>query len=376
LKAPLRDGLRRRSQGAPAAGAAAGPAAIGARPWIERARAAGANPRHVELLLRAWLAGRALDASCAERSAPFSARLIAALRDLASEVEALATVASEHPSADGSVRLLVRLRDGLAVESVLLARGALCVSTQAGCAVGCLFCRTGQDGLVRQLSAEEILAQVALARRRRAVRRVVFMGMGEPSQNLAAVLESLERLGREGHCAHKNLVFSTIGDRKCFGALAAHSVKPALALSLHTTNRELREHLLPRAPRIAPEELVELADAYARRVGHPVQYQWTLLAGINDGDTELERLVELLRGRHGIVNFIPFNPIDARGGDALGAPTGSHAAFERTPIERTVHLVRSLRRAGILATIRRSGGGDVDGACGQLKARLAPAPAS
>src|SRR6185436_18831860 len=200
--------------------------------------------------------------------------------------------------------------DGLTVESVLLLRDGLCVSTQVGCAVGCVFCWTGREGLLRNLTSAEILAQVVLARRRRKVRRVVFMGMGEPSHNLPAVLETLSILGGEGGLAHKLLVLSTVGDRKIFERLAAHDVKPAMALSLHTTDAALREKLLPRAPRVPPEELVELAEGYARRTTWPIQYQWTLLEGVNDGDAEVERLGELMRGKYGVVNFIPYNTVD------------------------------------------------------------------
>ena len=113
------------------------------------------------------------------------------------------------------------LADGQTVESVLLPRGGLCVSSQLGCAVGCVFCMTGRDGLVRQLGSAEIVAQVALARRMRAVRKVVFMGMGEPAHNLDNVLEAIELLGIEGAIGHKNLVFSTVGDPRVFDALPA-----------------------------------------------------------------------------------------------------------------------------------------------------------
>ncbi|WP_268629736.1 hypothetical protein, partial [Escherichia coli] len=121
------------------------------------------------------------------------------------------------------------------------------------------------------------LAQVVLARRLRAVKKVVFMGMGEPAHNLDNVLEAINLLGTDGNIGHKNLVFSTVGDPRVFDALPRQSVKPALALSLHTTRAELREHLLPRAPKIAPEALVELGEKYARDTGYPIQYQWTLL---------------------------------------------------------------------------------------------------
>ena len=133
------------------------------------------------------------------------------------------------------------------------------------------------------------MAQVALARARRPVRRVVFMGMGEPAHNLDNVLDAIGVLGTEGGLGHKNLVFSTVGDRRVFERLPEGPVKPALALSLHTTKPALRAELLPRAPRIDPAELVELGERYARATHYPIQYQWTLLEGVNDGDDELER---------------------------------------------------------------------------------------
>ncbi|HUO66876.1 MAG TPA: radical SAM protein, partial [Gammaproteobacteria bacterium] len=162
----------------------------------EQLHAAGAKPRHETLVLRAWSRGLALDAFA--YLADFPARLLAALPDVSAEWRALLSVRSEHPSADGSARLLLALRDARTIESVLLPGDGVCVSTQVGCAVGCLFCMTGRDGLERHLGGAEIVAQVALARSRRAIRRVVLMGMGEPAHNLDEVLDALELLGTEG----------------------------------------------------------------------------------------------------------------------------------------------------------------------------------
>jgi 23S rRNA (adenine2503-C2)-methyltransferase len=316
----------------------------------------GAKPVHVRRLLKAWLRGEELPGRASARTAVLPKQLAESLPGIVSGLAAIAVPISEHPGADGSVRTLLRLADGLTVESVLLLRDGLCVSTQVGCAVGCVFCWTGREGLLRNLTSAEILAQVVLARRRRKVRRVVFMGMGEPSHNLPAVLETLSMLGGEGGLAHKLLVFSTVGDRRIFERLAAHDVKPAVALSLHTTDAALRERLLPRAPRVPPEELVELAEDYARRTTWPIQYQWTLLEGVNDGDAEVERLAELMRGKYGVVNFIPYNTVDG-------------LEFKRTGVERAREMARALQRRGVLAKIRRSAGQDVEGACGQLRAR-------
>jgi 23S rRNA (adenine2503-C2)-methyltransferase len=230
-----------------------------------------------------------------------------------------------------------------------------------GCAVGCVFCMTGQGGLLRQLGSAEMVAQVALARSRRAVRKVVFMGMGEPAHNLDQVLEAIELLGTAGNIGHKNLVFSTVGDPRVFDALPRASVRPALALSLHTTRPELRQQLLPRAPRMSPEELVAAGERYARESGYPIQYQWTLLEGINDGPDEIEGIVRLLSGKYGILNLIPYNAIE-------GLP------YRRPTWERAAEIVRLLHRRGILTKLRNSAGQDVDGGCGQLRARSQAGP--
>jgi 23S rRNA (adenine2503-C2)-methyltransferase len=234
----------------------------------------------------------------------------------------------------------------------------VCVSSQVGCAVGCQFCMTGQGGLVRQVSSGEIVAQVVLARRQRPVKKVVFMGMGEPAHNLDNVLEAIELLGLEANIAHKNLVFSTVGDLRAFERLAQGPVKPALALSLHTTKAELRARLLPRAPRIDPAELVDHGERYARLSAYPVQYQWTLLEGVNDGADELDGIVELLRGKYAVLNMIPYNTIPG-------------LAFRRPSWERARAIAAELHRRGVLTKLRDSAGQDVDGGCGQLRARAA-----
>jgi 23S rRNA (adenine2503-C2)-methyltransferase len=309
-------------------------------------------------MLRAWTRGLALDAFAARPESPFPLKLRAALPALAERFGALVTIRSEHAGSDASVRMLLGLADGQTIESVMLPGDGVCVSTQVGCAVGCLFCMTGRGGLVRHLSSAEIVAQVALARARRRIRRVVFMGMGEPAHNLDNVLEAIALLGREADLNTKNLVFSTVGDRRVFEHLPRGDVKPALALSLHTTNPELRARLLPRAPRIDPAELVALADDYSRATNYPIQYQWTLLEGVNDGDDELESIATLLEGKYAVMNFIPYNTIEG-------------AEFRRPSWERAAAMARYLHRRGVLAKLRRSAGQDVEAGCGQLRARSA-----
>ena len=329
----------------------------------DRLRAHGALPPHEHRVLRLW--ANALPQTSGKRKPedflPLTVR--DALPALEADLRGLARLHSEHPADDGSARLLVALADGQTVESVLLPRDGVCVSTQLGCAVGCVFCMTGRSGLLRQLGSAEIVAQVVLARTQRRVRKVVFMGMGEPAHNLENVVEAIQLLGTEGGIAHKNLVFSTVGDRRVFERLPEGAVKPALALSLHSTKAALRAQLMPRAPVIAPDELVELGEIYARATGYPIQYQWTLLAGVNDGDDELDGIVRLLRGKYALLNMIPYNRVDG-------------LDFERPDAARADAIARSLHQRGVLTKLRQSAGQDVDGGCGQLRARsrVTPAP--
>ncbi|MFA9440687.1 RNA methyltransferase [Uliginosibacterium sp. sgz301328] len=317
----------------------------------------GAKPAHEQRVLRAWANGQPLDAGprAAEHVLPLRVR--EALPAIAADLAGLAGIHSEHPAEDGSARLLVQLSDGQTVESVLLPRDGVCVSSQIGCAVGCTFCMTGRDGLLRQLGSAEIVAQVVLARRQRPVKKVVFMGMGEPSHNIDNVLEAIDFLGTLGGIGHKNLVFSTVGDHRVFERLPQGPVKPALALSLHTTLPDLRARLLPRAPRIDPAELVERGEAYARATGYPIQYQWTLLEGVNDSDEELDNIVRLLAGKYAIMNMIPYNTVDA-------------LPYRRPSWEHARDIARRLHQRGVLTKLRDSAGQDVEGGCGQLRARV------
>ena len=322
----------------------------------ERLRALGALPKHEHRVLRLW--SLALPQTAGKRQIEhfLPATLRAELPAIEADLAALARLESQHPGEDGSARLLVKLGDGQMVETVLLPRDGVCVSTQIGCAVGCVFCMTGTTGLIRQVGSAEIVAQVALARSLRPVKKVVFMGMGEPAHNLDNVLEAIELLGTAGNIGHKNLVFSTVGDPRVFETLPRGPVKPALALSLHTTRADLRERLLPRAPRMTPDELVEAGEVYARATDYPIQYQWTLLDGINDTDEELDGIVRLLTGKYAILNMIPFNAVE-------GMP------YQRPSWEKAADIARRLHRRGILTKLRQSAGQDVDGGCGQLRAR-------
>ncbi|HEX8786171.1 MAG TPA: RNA methyltransferase [Telluria sp.] len=323
-----------------------------------RLRTLGALPLHEDRVLRDWVRNAGHDHGRRRPDDFLPKPVREALPQLDAELDAMARILSTHPAEDGSARLLVGLADGQTVESVLLPRDGVCVSSQVGCAVGCQFCMTGQGGLVRQVSSGEIVAQVVLARRQRPVKKVVFMGMGEPAHNLDNVLEAIELLGIEGDIAHKNLVLSTVGDARVFERLPQGRVKPALALSLHTTKPDLRAELLPRAPRFDPAALVEEGERYARLSGYPIQYQWTLMEGVNDGQDELDAIVELLRGKYAVLNMIPYNANE-------GLP------FRRPSWDKARAIAAWLLERRVLTKLRDSAGQDVDGGCGQLRARAA-----
>jgi 23S rRNA (adenine2503-C2)-methyltransferase len=316
----------------------------------------GCKPCHVDRLLRGWSQVCSYDRKHSPAANFFPLALRNELPAIEAELNGLARLHGEYPADDEVARLLVELHDGQMVESVLLPRGGLCISTQVGCAVGCVFCMSGRAGLLRQLGSAEIVAQVVLARRRRAVSKVVFMGMGEPAHNLNNVLEAIDVLGTQGNIGHKNLVLSTVGDLRVFERLPLEKVKPALALSLHTTDAALREKLLPHAPRIPVEELVERAEEYARATAYPVQYQWTLIEGVNDSDAELARIVQLLSGKYAVMNFIPFNEVDG-------------LDYRRPSSKRIAVMAQTLNQQGILVRVRDSAGQEIEGACGQLRAR-------
>ena len=188
------------------------------------------------------------------------------------------------------------------------------------------------------------------------------MGMGEPAHNLDNVLDAIELLGTAGAIGHKNLVFSTVGDRARVRASAAGSRQAGAGVVAAFDVRATRAPNCCRAPRASTRpSWSSLAEDYARATGYPIQYQWTLLEGINDGDDEVERIVALLAGKYAVMNLIPYNTVDG-------------FAFRRPPRERAERMARSLCERGILTKLRQSAGQDVDGGCGQLRARVIAPP--
>jgi 23S rRNA (adenine2503-C2)-methyltransferase len=271
-------------------------------------------------------------------------------------------------SADGlTSKLLLRLRDGQLIEAVEMrtqpaadgraARKTVCVSTQAGCALGCVFCVTGQFGFARNLDAGEVVEQVLRsAAAADPVTNVVFMGMGEPLANYAETVRALRLLTHPDglRLGARRITLSTAGVVPGIRRLAGEGLQIGLAVSLHAPNDELRSRLMPVNRRWPIAEVLAAAEEYAGRTGRRVSYEYTLMAGVNDSDELADELAARLRGRLCHVNLIPLNPSE----DAtLRAPSA----------ERALAFEGRLRAAGVAATIRVNRGRDILAACGQLR---------
>jgi 23S rRNA (adenine2503-C2)-methyltransferase len=275
-------------------------------------------------------------------------------------------------SSDGlTSKLLLRLYDGQEIESVEMrtidGRKTICVSSQAGCAMGCVFCVTGQFGFARNLDAGEIVEQVLrFSTPARPVTNVVFMGMGEPLANYDETVLAIRLLTHPDglHLGARRITVSTAGVVPAMRRLATERLQVGLAISLHSPRDVLRSELMPINRRWPIEEVLAAADDYVERTGRRVSYEYTLMSGVNDTDALADDLAALLHGRLAHVNLIPLNPTEDA---SLVAPSANRAlAFERR-----------LRQAGIAATIRVNRGRDILAACGQLRLaekRKAPVP--
>ena len=305
-----------------------------------------------------YLRRRPLEA-CTDLPAALRARLAEAL-PLALDLRV------EQRSRDGATtKFLWAARDGAQVETVLMeypARATVCVSSQAGCAMGCTFCATGQAGFERHLDAGEIVEQVARAAHRseRRVANVVYMGMGEPLANYDAVWASIERLQRDLGLSARHLTVSTVGVVPAMRRLARERLPVTLAVSLHAPDDELRRRLVPLNDRYPLAEVLDAAREFAAARGRRITFEYACIAGVNDAPAHADALARLLRGFGGRggahVNLIPLNPTAGFPGAAPAA--GSLRAF-----------ATRLRRAGVTATVRRNRGTDIDAACGQLRMR-------
>lgn len=269
-------------------------------------------------------------------------------------------VETEHPAADGTVRLVIALLGGERIETVAMPTGTTCVSSQVGCAVGCRFCASGLLGVKKNLSVDEITEQVLFARRRLAVKRVVYMGMGEPTHNLENVLAAVARLRDWFGISPNRQVLSTVGSLAAFEVMTQAALRPCLALSLHTIDDRRRAELLVRAPRDGVRDLIAAADAYGRAMGMPIQIEWTLLKGVNDSLEEAAQLADHLAGVRACLNYIVYNPVDG-------------LDYERVDDQTVARIAALMRSKRVYTTVRRSRGDDAEAACGQLRRRAVAA---
>ena len=298
--------------------------------------------------------------------------LARSLRDkLAAEAEVRALpVVSEQASADGTVKWLFDVGGGNAVETVFIPeadRGTLCVSSQAGCAVGCSFCSTGHQGFSRNLTTAEITAQLwhaehtlrrrlKLADGERAITNVVMMGMGEPLQNYAALVPALRTmLDDHGYgLSRRRVTVSTSGVVPMINRLR-EDCPVALAVSLHAPDDALRDTLVPINRKYPLDELLAACARYLDAAPRDfITFEYCMLDGVNDSPEQASALVARVRGRVACkFNLIPFNPFPASG-------------LQRSPRERVLAFAQVLQDAGYVTTVRRTRGDDIDAACGQL----------
>jgi 23S rRNA (adenine2503-C2)-methyltransferase len=277
---------------------------------------------------------------------------------------------SEHRSADGTTKWLFDVGAGNAVETVFIPeadRGTLCVSSQAGCAVGCRFCSTGHQGFSRNLSTGEIVAQLWFAEHRlrkslgladgeRAIDNVVMMGMGEPLQNYAALVPALRTLlDDHGYgLSRRRVTVSTSGVVPMIDRLR-EDCPVALAVSLHAPDDALRDHLVPLNRKYPLHELLDACSRYLDKAPRDfITFEYCMLEGVNDTPDQARALVRLVQQRVPCkFNLIPFNPFPASG-------------LKRSPRERVTAFAQVLQDAGIVTTVRKTRGDDIDAACGQL----------
>jgi 23S rRNA (adenine2503-C2)-methyltransferase len=273
------------------------------------------------------------------------------------------TIAKHQMSADGTEKLLVALADGGEVECVLLRDGprrSICVSSQVGCAMGCVFCASGLDGVQRNLTRGEILEQMLLLQHRlepeERLSHIVMMGMGEPLANLDRVLGALD-VARDHNglgISPRRITISTVGLPPAIDKLSRHGIPYNLAVSLHAATDELRDRLVPVNRKVGVEALMAAADRYFETSGRRLTFEYVLLGEVNDSVLCAQQLVRLLRGRGAMLNVIPYNPV-------AGLPYKTPSA---TAIDR---FRKTLQQGGINVNFRVRKGAEIDAACGQLR---------
>jgi 23S rRNA (adenine2503-C2)-methyltransferase len=282
-------------------------------------------------------------------------------------ITSLRPVAKTEADRSLTSKTLYELDGGHTVEAVVMRytdRSTLCISSQAGCPIGCPFCATGKFPFGRNLKAHEIVEQAidavrVLAGEGRRLSHVVFMGMGEPMANYAAVIESVRRIADAEllGISPRRIVVSTSGLIPRIEQLGGEKLPVTLAISLHAARNELRDVLVPINRKYPVEQLVAASQAYADKTGRRVSYEWVMLAGVNDSERDAKELGRLLRRKLAHVNLIPFNPVEDT----------PYRAPDRVSIRRFKELVEG---QGLNVTVRDTRGRDADAACGQLHERV------
>ena len=268
---------------------------------------------------------------------------------------------------DGTNKFLFRLHDGNVVESVLMRYkhgNSVCISSQAGCRMGCAFCASTIGGLKRNLETSEMLGQVYQIQKitGERVSNVVIMGTGEPLDNYDNFLRFIHMLTDEHglHISQRNVTVSTCGIVPKIRALAEEKLQITLALSLHGSTQEKRRKLMPVANKYDLSEVLAACDEYFEKTGRRVTFEYSLVHGVNDTPEDVRELTEILKPRNCHLNLIPVNPVKERD-------------FVRPDRKNALNFKNNLEKSGINVTIRREMGSDIDGACGQLRLRYADA---
>lgn len=264
-------------------------------------------------------------------------------------------------SADGTFKLLLALEDGATVEAVLIPDGkrrTACISSQAGCGIGCTFCATALGGLQRNLTAGEIVDQVLALQRaaQERVTNVVFMGMGEPFANYANVMRAACLLNDPWAfgIGARHITISTSGVVPAIDRFIAEGCQFVLAVSLHAATNSVRDLLVPLNRKYPVEELLAACRRYVAATGRRITFEYVMIDGLNDTPEQARRLIELTRGLLCHVNLIPWNPVP-------------EINLRRSPPEVIAAFARRLKAAGLPTTIRRERGTDIEAACGQLR---------